>query len=109
MMTNYIHEKIQRPKEEIAFCYTKRRPFLTSILRRRKVRTKTLQRTITKTCSKCGHVSQKPVYKFRIVWGSWTTIKKKEVRSMKRAIQIAEKWFNQYANRKVQKVKVLLT
>jgi putative component of membrane protein insertase Oxa1/YidC/SpoIIIJ protein YidD len=108
-MAKYIHEKIQKPKEETAFCYTKRRPFLASILRRQKIRIKAKVGEKSRTCPTCGHVAVKSIYKTHMVWGNWVTIKKKACRSKNRAITIAEKWYNQYINRKPRKVKVVLT
>lgn len=88
-MTHYHQiNKILTPKEEIFFCYTVRKDqglFRASILRRKKIGRK------------------------RKVWSNYEIVKTKVSKSKKRVIKIAEKWFNQYINRRPRKVKVILT
>jgi hypothetical protein len=83
-LKSYIHQTIEREDGKIAFCFTKRRPFTASIWRSKKV----------------GRKRKRKV---------WTRVKSKVCRSKKRAIQVAERWFKGYANRKPRQVKVLLT
>jgi hypothetical protein len=108
-LTFYILEKIKRPKEEIDFCYTVRRPFTAAIHKRKKIRMKFLKEVVKKTCSKCGHVTEKSIFKTRKVWSSWSVAKQKECRSKKRAVALAKKWYDSYINRKPRAVKVAFT